>query len=57
VKNLPNGDVEAIAEGEPGELQAFAAWCGHGPPEARVESVKQETDTATGEFPSFAIVR
>jgi acylphosphatase len=57
VKNLPNGDVEAVAEGEARQLESFAAWCAHGPSEARVESVKQETVPATGEFTSFAIVR
>jgi acylphosphatase len=57
VKNLTNGDVEAVAEGDPKSLAAFADWCQKGPPEARVVSVKVDSAPATGEFQSFAIVR
>jgi acylphosphatase len=39
VRNLPNGDVEAVAEAEPEVLERFVAWCRKGPSEARVESV------------------
>jgi acylphosphatase len=57
VKNLSNGDVEAVAEGDPKSLLAFADWCRRGPPEARVESVKLDSADATGEFKAFDIVR
>jgi len=57
VKNLPNGDVEAVAEGDPKELEAFAAWCRRGPSHAHVLSVKQDVVPATGEFSTFAIVK
>ena len=45
VRNLPGGDVEAMAEGSPDLVDAFIAWCGRGPSEARVDSVSV-TDAA-----------
>jgi len=39
VRNLPSGDVEAVAEGESARVEAFLAWCRRGPPEARVTGV------------------
>jgi acylphosphatase len=57
VRNLPNGDVEALAEGDAATIKQFVAWCHEGPTEARVESVKEAVLPATGEFSTFAIVR
>jgi acylphosphatase len=57
VKNLPSGEVEAVAEGDEGRVRAFVAWCHKGPSEARVESVREEPQAATGEFTSFAVTR
>src|SRR5256885_3702020 len=39
VKNLPNGEVEAVAEGAPPDVDAFIAWCHRGPKAARVSEV------------------
>jgi acylphosphatase len=57
VRNLPNGDVEAVAEGDSSQLEAFIAWCRRGPEDAQVESVKEEEQPATGEFSTFAVTR
>jgi acylphosphatase len=57
VRNLSNGDVEAIAEGEDAALKKFVAWCHTGSPEARVESVKETSEPATGEFKNFSVTR
>ena len=57
VRNLPNGDVEAIVEGEPTGVEQFIAWCRRGPEEAQVESVKHDAAPATGEFTTFAVTR
>lgn len=57
VKNLPNGDVEAVVEGEPKGLEEFVAWCRRGPEEARVESVNAHSAAVTGEFSTFAVTR
>jgi len=39
VRNRLDGSVEALAQGEPGAVDAFAAWCRRGPPLARVAEV------------------
>jgi len=39
VRNRQDGSVEALAQGEPGAVDAFAAWCRRGPPLARVTEV------------------
>ncbi len=39
VRNLPNGDVEALGCGEPAELEAFERWLWQGPRAARVTGV------------------
>lgn len=39
VRNLSDGRVEALACGEPHQLDVFADWLREGPPAARVESV------------------
>jgi acylphosphatase len=48
VRNRHDGTVEARAEGTPEALQAFVAWCRHGPPAARVEEVQVSAVPPTG---------
>jgi acylphosphatase len=56
VRNLPDGRVEALAQGDPAKLGAFEAWCRHGPSHARVRKVERVEDTAGGtELLSFEI--
>lgn len=57
VRNLPNGDVELVAEGEASRIRQLVAWSKRGPDEAQVESVKEQSGPATGEFPGFAVMR
>ncbi len=58
VRNLDDGDVEVVVEGPPDAVDAFVAWCHNGPEQAEVESVTlSDGDAATGEFPSFEVVR
>ena len=56
VKNLRDGDVEAVAEGASEPLERFIAWCHHGPDEARVESVHVGT-APEGVLGDFEVVR
>lgn len=42
VRNRQSGEVEALAEGAPDQVDAFIAWCHQGPPSASVESVQVE---------------
>jgi len=55
VKNLPDGDVEMVAEGPRRELKILAAWANQGPRMARVAGVEEEWSDYRGEEGSFAI--
>ncbi|WP_423962146.1 acylphosphatase [Candidatus Binatus sp.] len=55
VRNLPNGDVEIVAEGSRENLQMLAAWAHLGPPSAHVAEVREEWSDFTGEFTDFQI--
>lgn len=41
-RNLVGGSVEVVASGSDEALAELDAWLHHGPPSARVESVKRE---------------
>jgi acylphosphatase len=56
VRNRTNGDVEAVVEGEEGDVQAFIAWCHVGPPGAHVTEVQVTMDPYTDEYQGFHIV-
>lgn len=55
VKNLPDGQVEIVAEGDEAALQLLIAWCRRGPEMAEVESVEVRWEPYTGEFKRFGI--
>jgi acylphosphatase len=57
VKNLPDGRVEAEAEGERPKVEVFARWCEHGPRGAAVEWVDATWGPAKGSAAGFQIVR
>jgi acylphosphatase len=57
VKNLLDGDVEAVAEGDPTDVERFVQWCHRGPSEAVVESVTVAECPATGEYSAFQVIR
>ena len=56
VRNLPDGRVETVFEGEEHAAEAMLAWCRTGSPPARVDRVEVLEETATGEFTGFEIV-
>lgn len=55
VRNLPNGDVETVAEGDEAGVGRYLAWCREGPPGARVTDIQPTFEQATGEFTDFHI--
>ena len=57
VQNLPDGSVEAIAEGSRGKIEQLIAWCQCGPPGARVTNVDVRWETPEHAFRGFAITR
>ena len=48
VRNLPDGRVEALAEGDADALQRFERQVRHGPPAAQVEHVEVEETVPSG---------
>ncbi|MEK6777765.1 MAG: acylphosphatase [bacterium] len=56
VRNLVNGSVEVVAEGDERALDEFAKWCSHGPPYAKVSHVDVSKESYTGEFYTFQIL-
>ena len=55
VMNRRDGSVEVLAEGPSDKLEELVAWCGQGPPGARVERVELQRQDFRGEFPEFQI--
>jgi acylphosphatase len=56
VKNLMDGSVEAVIEGEKNRLEKMIRWCRQGPPTARVTKVDTLWEEYTGEFEDFSIL-
>lgn len=48
VRNLPDGRVEAVFEGDPDRVSEAIAWCESGPSSADVEDVSVEEETPEG---------
>jgi acylphosphatase len=49
VRNLMDGRVEAVFEGQPAAVQRVVAWCRNGPARARVDAVEVADEAAVGE--------
>ncbi len=56
VRNLPDGRVEAVAEGRREDVESFVAWCRRGPPAAEVSAVEVSWGGAEG-IEGFRIAR
>ncbi|WP_297498959.1 acylphosphatase [Thermococcus sp.] len=48
VRNLPDGSVEAVIEGDPERVEALIGWAHQGPPLARVTRIKVEWEEPEG---------
>ncbi len=55
VKNLPDGRVEFLAEGQKGMLDSFLKDVSRGPVAAHVSDLKVNWEKYTGEFDNFRI--
>ncbi len=55
VRNLYDGRVEILAEGERPRLEAFLKKLETGPPAAKVENLESRWKDYTGEFADFLI--
>ena len=56
VKNLDDGSVEILAEGDEEKISKLIEWCKKGPRLAKVQNVEAVYDKATGEFSFFEIL-
>ncbi len=56
VKNLSDGRVEVVIEGEESAIDNLLKWCAHGPSCANVTNVRSQFLPPTGEFDSFRVV-
>jgi acylphosphatase len=57
VRNLPDGRVEALAEGDRAALEGLVAFCRRGPPAARVDDVQATWSAFGGDLGAFAARR
>ena len=55
VRNVYDGRVELIAEGEKGKVESLIDRLREGPPIARVENVEVTWEEYTGEFSDFRV--
>ncbi len=54
-RNLPDGRVEALFEGDRDDLETMVAWCRTSPGVARVDSVETAWEKAAPTHDSFSI--
>jgi acylphosphatase len=55
VRNMADGRVEAVFEGEDTNVDKMLTWCHIGPPAARVENVTAKEEPYTDSFHDFSI--
>ena len=57
IRNLPDGRVEAVFEGDADKVEKMIEWCREGSPLGRVDRVKVLEEVYTGDFDGFTISR
>ena len=55
VKNLPDGQVEAVFEGPSQVVREMVRWCEEGPQHASVENVDTDFESAGGDLEGFEV--
>ena len=55
VRNMPDGRVDAVLEGDEGAVDAMISWCREGSPDSRVEDVEVIREEYKGEFSDFGV--
>jgi len=56
VKNLADGRVEAVLEGDEENINNLVEWCHGGPANARVEDVEIRNENFADEFSKFKVL-
>ena len=55
VRNIGDGSVECLLEGDEKQVKNMIDWCGKGPAGAHVKSAEVQWEKPTGEFKTFYI--
>ncbi|MGB2895814.1 MAG: acylphosphatase [Anaerolineales bacterium] len=55
VRNLWDGRVEVLLDGDEDAVKRMVEWCQHGPPSASVENVEISWEESTAEFNNFRV--
>ena len=55
VRNLDDGRVEIVGEGEESNINSFIDWCKTGPANSRVDEFELSEENSTGEFENFEV--
>lgn len=55
VRNVPDGTVEALIEGEKNDVVSLINWCKKGPPASRVDNVTVDWQDYEGAFDAFDV--
>jgi acylphosphatase len=55
VRNMPDGSVECLVEGDQESVEALISWCQHGPLGARVDRVTTSSEEYKGDLEGFSI--
>ncbi len=48
-RNLPDGRIEAVFEGEEADVERLVEWCRHGPDQAQVSGLEVHEEEPQGE--------
>ncbi len=57
VRNLEDGRVEAVIEGDQEKIDKMVEWCRKGPDYADVKDIQVISEKYTGEFNDFSVRR
>lgn len=55
VRNLRDGSVELVCEGEEAEVETLFKWASKGPPHATVETIRRTPLPVSGSYRNFAL--
>ncbi len=56
IRNLPDGRVEAVFEGDEEAVKRLISWWWIGPPGAKVTNIEVEWEEYLGEYESFKVL-